>query len=359
MTALTKELENARRRVVSDGYEMSVGELMGLYRDKELIINPAYQRYFRWDDSQKTGFIESLLLGIPTPPIFVFQQADGTWELIDGLQRLSTVLEFVGHLRNPNGGAASPSSLEGTNLVPTLAGATWQTLPNAQKLDIKRSRIRVEILKKESDDEAKFDLFQRLNTGGSLLSRQELRNCVLVMISPDVHDWLRQLTEYDKFATTVGISDAKKQEQQDMEIALRYIAYRHRKYRSGLDVHQYLDQAAQWLARRMTETERNKEECHFHKTFDLLVEALGADAFRKWNGEEHRGPFLISGFDAIGHGVACNQDGISSLPDRASWVRKKARAIWQDATFVRYSGQVRGTTRLKHLLPFGVEYFRP
>ncbi len=359
MTQLSEQIETARRRVVSDGYDMSVGELISLYRDRELVINPIYQRYFRWTDSQKTRFIESLLLGIPTPPIFVFQQAGGVWELIDGLQRISTVLEFVGELRR-DGEVVEPSSLEGTNLVPSLAEVAWESLPMPQRLDIRRSRMRVEILKKESDEEAKFELFQRLNTGGTHLTDQEVRNCVLVMVNQEFHDWLRRLTESDCYSTTVVLSDVKKQQQQDMEIALRYVAYRHVPYVTGLDVNEYLDRAALTLAREMTSDRRAAEETAFFKTFELLRSALSDGAFKKWDGQRHVGAFSVSGFDAIAHGVASNLEQIIAIPDAASWVREKARAVWQEQKFQKNSGQgVRGTTRLKHLLPFGETYFRP
>ncbi len=357
---LESQIQAARRRVVSDGYDMSVGELISLYKEHELVINPIYQRYFRWDESQKTRFIESLLLGIPTPPIFVFQQPGGTWELIDGLQRISTVLEFVGILKDSDGEAVSSSSLEGTNLVPGLAGIEWQSLPIPQRLDLKRSRMRVEILKKESDEEAKFELFQRLNTGGSHLSAQEVRNCVLVMVNQDFHDWLRGLTEYEPFRSTVVLSDVKLQQQQDMEIVLRYIAYRRIPYASGLDVNEYLDRAALKLARQMSEEERKSEERTFHTTFDLLTDALGSNAFKKWDGNKFSGPFLISGFDAIAHGVACNQEEILKQDNPESWLDSRSRAVWKEEYFQKYSGQgVRGTTRLRYLLPFGKAYFGP
>jgi len=93
--SLEKEIKKARKEIVSDGYEMSLGEVMNLYKEDELKINPEFQRLFRWDITRKTRFIESILLSIPIPPIFVFQDEDGNWELIDGLQRLSTVLEFA------------------------------------------------------------------------------------------------------------------------------------------------------------------------------------------------------------------------------------------------------------------------
>lgn len=359
VTQLREEIETARRRVVSDGYDMSVGELISLYRDRELVINPIYQRYFRWTDSQKTRFIESLLLGIPTPPIFVFQQAGGIWELIDGLQRISTVLEFVGELRRDDK-LVDPSSLEGTNLVPSLSEVTWDSLPMPQRLDIRRSRMRVEILKKESDEEAKFELFQRLNTGGTHLTDQEVRNCVLVMVNQEFHDWLRRLTEHGSYCTTVALSDVKKQQQQDMEIALRYVAYRHVPYVSGLDVNEYLDRAALTLARKMTVDQRAAEETTFRQTFDLLHSALSDGAFKKWDGIRHVGAFSVSGFDAIAHGVASNLDQIVAIANGDSWLRERARSVWQEEEFQKNSGQgVRGTTRLKHVLPFGAAFFRP
>src|SRR5580658_384265 len=100
---LDQQIEKARKEIAPDGYDMSVGEILNLYRDNELIIHPEYQRLFRWKGIQKTRFIESLLLGIPVPPIFVFQTPRGAWELIDGLQRLSTIFEFVGVLKGREG----------------------------------------------------------------------------------------------------------------------------------------------------------------------------------------------------------------------------------------------------------------
>ncbi|WP_205351586.1 DUF262 domain-containing protein [Vibrio cholerae] len=101
--SLEKEIQKARKEIVSDGYDMSLGEIVNLYKENELKINPDFQRLFRWDVTRKTRFIESILLGIPIPPIFVFQDKDGNWELIDGLQRLSTILEFTGVLKDSKG----------------------------------------------------------------------------------------------------------------------------------------------------------------------------------------------------------------------------------------------------------------
>lgn len=88
--SLEEEVKNARHEIVTDGYDMSIGELMSLYREQELTINPIFQRYFVWAESQKTRFIESVILGIPVPPIFVYKTigvSGNLWTGCSGFQR--------------------------------------------------------------------------------------------------------------------------------------------------------------------------------------------------------------------------------------------------------------------------------
>ena len=101
--SLDDQIANARKKVHREGYDMSFGELASMYARDEMVINPEYQRLFRWESEKKTSFIESLLLNIPIPPIFVFTDKEGRWELVDGLQRVSTVLEAMGILKNSDG----------------------------------------------------------------------------------------------------------------------------------------------------------------------------------------------------------------------------------------------------------------
>lgn len=94
--ALLQEVEAARNSLNTDRLDMSFGEIMSMYENGEMIINPEFQRFYRWNDYQQTRFVESILLGIPVPPIFVAEDENGRWELVDGLQRLSTVFSFFG-----------------------------------------------------------------------------------------------------------------------------------------------------------------------------------------------------------------------------------------------------------------------
>ena len=97
---LQAQIDERSREINTDNYPMSIGELASMYRDKEIEIHPEFQRFYRWTHTQKTRLIESILLGIPVPPIFVAQREDGVWDVVDGLQRLSTILEFMGLLKD-------------------------------------------------------------------------------------------------------------------------------------------------------------------------------------------------------------------------------------------------------------------
>lgn len=369
--SLDKEILKARKEIVADGYEMSFGEVMNLYRDAELIISPSFQRLFRWDTARKSRFIESLLLGIPIPPIFVFQNPEGEWELIDGLQRISTVFEFAGLLRLPDGKLAKPSVLEGTKFLPSLEGMYWELkgqqkgaeIGKAQQIQIKRARLRVEILKPESEPTAKYELFQRLNTGGVGLSEQEVRNCVAVMLNKSFYDWMIEVSIYPAFVTTTDQTPEAIKKQSAIELVLRLVAFRHVKYDHSLDVHPYLDDALINLATgQIANFSMNKEEKVLKRTFDLLNAVFGSKAFKRWDGYDFKGKFLMSLFEVIATGVSWNIDAIEKMPDneKRDFLQEKARELWTHTDFIRNSGAgIRGTTRLSKLLPMAAAWFKP
>jgi len=365
---LEEEIKKARTEIIADGYEMSVGEIINLYRDKEIIINPDFQRLFRWDISRKTRFIESLLLGIPIPPIFVFQDENGAWELIDGLQRLSTIFEFIGILRSSDGMVAPPSVLEGTRYLPSLVGKMWggssinsdDDIGHAQQLQIKRARIRVEILKKESDPKAKYELFQRLNTGGAILSEQEVRNCVAVMLNKEFYDWLINCSSNEKFLNTIDQTEYALKRQIATELALRFFVFRNVPYDKGLDVHEYLDQGMIKIATDSAFDLEN-EKYVFEQTFIILFDAMADKAFKRWDGIDFKGKFLMSVFEVIAIGISKNLEKIMTLQEdkRKEYVINRCKALWDNSTFKGNSGAgIRGTTRLSNLLPLAEQFFQ-
>jgi hypothetical protein len=251
------EIEIAQRTVTTDSYQMSIGEIVNMYKDTELIISPVFQRLFRWELSQKSRLIESILIGIPLPSIFVYELPSGKWELVDGLQRVSTLLEFMGLLEDPDGGAKlkPPSILESTKYLPSLHNTVWEeseaiadtpvheqnALPKNLQLTIRRSRISVEILKRPSDAHTKYELFQRLNGGGSIANAQELRNCIIVMVNEQFFDKLREFTKWDIFDALFRVSDDQRRQQRNIEFLTRFLVYRYIPYDGRLDVEEYMD----------------------------------------------------------------------------------------------------------------------
>ena len=192
---LQEEILSKSAQIKTDSYSMSIGELVNLYRDRDLDIHPEFQRVYRWTDYQKTRLIESVLLGIPIPPIFVAQRQDGVWDVVDGVQRLSTILQFMGEMLNEKRTPVQPLILQKTKFLPSLEGKKWKAEkkndPNAftreQQLYVKRAKIDVNIVLKESDEKSKYELFMRLNTGGSDLSAQEVLNCLMIMAYPETY----------------------------------------------------------------------------------------------------------------------------------------------------------------------------
>src|SRR5690606_21605087 len=122
---LLEQVQEKSKEIHTDGYPMSIGELASIYKDGELDIHPDFQRIFRWNDVQKSKLIESILLGIPIPSIFVSQREDGVWDVVDGLQRLSTIFEFMGILQDENGQVLPCSTLVSTPHLDKLAGFKW------------------------------------------------------------------------------------------------------------------------------------------------------------------------------------------------------------------------------------------
>lgn len=222
-----KEIEEKiielRNELKTDRLDMSFGEIMNLYQDDVLIIQPEYQRAYRWNEEQKTRFIESILLGIPVPPIFVAEDNDGKWELVDGLQRISTILSFFGLLKNDikakNNFQLTKSDLIGN----ILEGIKIDTLPLKLKLTIQRAVCRVEILRWDSKLDMRYELFNRLNTGASPLKEQEIRNCIF---TGKFNSLLGELAQNKEFSDLIQPTQKQVDEMFLEELVLRFFAFK-------------------------------------------------------------------------------------------------------------------------------------
>jgi len=370
---LQEELENKRKEIRTDSYSMSVGELLSLYESKEIEIHPEFQRFFRWSQTQKTRFIESLLIGLPIPQIFVSQREDGIWDVVDGLQRLSTIYEFAGILRDENGKVLPHLTLDAADSLPSLMGKKWDdpsapknSLNQTQRLLIKRSKIEVAILKQESDPIAKYELFQRLNTGGSIATDQEIRNCLLIMSNRKIFGWLKELSKNEAFQTCISLSDKAGQEQYDLELLLRFLFFRDMD-EEALGKIPYPD-VSEFITRRTIELSKDPELDYevekdaFNVTFKILAEQLEDNSFRKYNHQKGKfvGGFLVSAFEAVALGIGYHY---KEFRDTEVDVVDRVKQLWLDKRFTSSlggspGGSISTRKRVQNILPIGRELFQ-
>ncbi len=368
---LDMEIYARRAEIRSDGYPMSIGELISVYRDDELDIHPEFQRFYRWSDEQKSRLIESLLLGIPIPSIFVSQRDDGVWDVIDGLQRLSTIFELVGQLKDDSGNTVDSLTLKKTKYLPSLEGKKWEdddpslSIGNANRLLIRRAKIDVKIILRESSDSSKYELFQRLNTGGSQLSDQELRNAILIMVNSDAFRWIDYLARDENFQTCIALSDRLLSERYDLELVTRFLVFRSlEESRLGSigDIGEFLtDRIVELAVSDRFQQVKSDEEEAFRGTFASLAVSLGDRSFRKYDTakERHLGGFLISAFEPIALGVGCNFAHYTCAT-AAQRIEVIGKELWDNPEFLSHSGSgVRASTRLPSNIPLGRHLFSP
>jgi hypothetical protein len=362
IVTLEEQIKEYSTVVSSNSYSMSVGELASMYKDGELNLHPEFQRFFRWTDEQKSRFIESLLLGIPIPPIFVSQRDDGKWDVIDGLQRLSTIFELMGELLNEEGEKVEPLKLTKTKYLEALQDKTWENknnpeneLPTSARIEIKRARFDVNIVKSSSSTMAKYEIFQRLNTGGSLATPQEVRNCVLLMTSESFFNWFKELGKYPNFQACLVLTDRKEDEAFDLELLTRFIVM----VNSEISKLQAIDELDSFLTDEIhriaskNDFDKISLQTAFEQTFDFLNEILGEDSFKKFKGNKYSGPILMPLFEIIAVGLGYRLLHGHTLPDPTSF-KEQHKVILSDAQLNR---EISGSTS-RNRIPKTVEYGR-
>lgn len=374
---LQAQIDEFRKEIRSESYPMSIGEMMSLYEDKEIDLHPEFQRFFRWTETQKSRLIESILLGIPLPAIFLVQRDDGVLDVVDGLQRLSTIFQFAQILRDENDKAVVPPlTLQSTKYLPALENVRWDTddpefvpLSTSQRLQFKRGKLNLIILERLTDPDAKYELFQRLNTGGSELSDQEVRNCILLMVDRQFYVWMSELCSTKSFRDSITLSERKDQERYDLELIVRFIVMdqvaRIKEGLSGLkDLGDFLTDRIVDIARDEDYNRADTAE-RFKDVMGVISQALGDEAFLPYKGDKGKftGAFSVAAFEAITFGVSQNLSSWLALQgdDRANHLRRMVIEMWvNDAEWRSQTGTgVRAENRLPFVISYAPKHFKP
>lgn len=363
MNDLQIQIENASRTIFTDSYSMSIGEVMSMYKDKEIDVHPEFQRAFRWEIEQKSSLIESILLGIPMPPVFIFHRSDGIWDVIDGQQRLSTIFQFTGIYCDENGETQPKIQLVKTKFLPALEGIVWEDdnpdvnqFTMAQRLLIKRAKIDIKILKANSDPGAKYDLFQRLNSGGSHLTPQEVRTCLIIMENKQFFDKLVFMSQNKDFKETLPLTERAVREQEDIEFVIRFIVARNCSTDAmPRSLHEHLDNSIVSLIRDPS-FDIDKENAIFNRTFALLNKCFGSDSFKRYNHEKgaFEGATTISAFEALTPAVSKRIDYYEGIT-KDDFCQKIIQ-MHNYPSYTQAAGR-RSTDRFKALIAIGEEIF--
>ena len=220
---LISQLNDQKRKVDFNTYDLSVKELISMIGDKLIDIAPEYQRQFRWKEVRQSTLVESIFLGIPLPSLFMATNSDGTWELIDGLQRLSSIVHFAGNEREHKIMKMNePLILEGLQKLTHFNAKAFLGLPKTTQLDFLLKPVKVTTLSDKSDKNVRFDLFERLNTGGIRLTDQEIRSCIY---RGKFNDTLKELAKNKNFLKCVKLSQDHSDDGTKEELVLRFFAF--------------------------------------------------------------------------------------------------------------------------------------
>lgn len=346
---LEQRIKDLRNNLTTDRLDMSYGEIINMYQSGDLIISPEFQRLFRWKNFQKTRFIESILLGIPIPPIFVAEDKEGKWELVDGLQRLSTVLSFFGLLKD---GDKNNWIMDAGDLVPELEGYNKDKLPQIFQRNIKRAYCRVEIIKWDSKLDMRYELFNRLNTGGSALTEQEIRNCIFRGNSSDFNDYLSELSNNSEFETITNLSKNRKDELYLQELVLRFTAL----YNSYENID---GNVSQFLTKYMKEVTSGEKVLDFEfmkqifiRVITLLYNNVGDKVFLSSNQQ-----FSSSYFDGVMIGVSRN---IEYYEENIEIMKQKIEELKSNKDFSYNMGSNSGSkSRLQKKVNIALKVFEP
>lgn len=287
---INKKYDSGEVRIVTEQARYPLPNLKDMFSDNKYNLHPDFQRRRRWTQEKKSKLIESFIINVPVPPVFLYEIDYANFEVMDGLQRITTIIDFYKDLY----------ALEGLEEWKELNGKKYSELPIRIKEGIDRRYLSSIILLKESAkddieaDRLKKIVFERLNSGGVKLTAQETRNA---LYNGKLNKLCLKLSENSKFKKMWNISDdiimenddedyyeidSNKlyRDMSDVELVLRFFAFRHiNQYTGRLD--SFLDNFLK-TGNSFSDEVLNNYEILFNKNIDLADKLFGEYAFRQY-----------------------------------------------------------------------------
>jgi len=208
----TEPWDPSKIRVHTDHY--SLRHVVDMITDNDIDLAPDFQRQSVWKPPQRSKLIESLLLGIPLPSFYFNQDSKGRLQVVDGVQRLSAIYDYV---------ANSKFKLNQLIYLKECEGHQFDELPSSLRRRLNASQFVAHVIDPQTPYQVKFDIFRRINTGGTPLSQQEIRHC---MSNDKSRKFLKELVSHEEFDHATGGALRRHPRMADREVALRFAAFR-------------------------------------------------------------------------------------------------------------------------------------
>jgi hypothetical protein len=340
------------RIVTESNREQLPNFVEALKRPSWMELRPFYQRRARWDPARQSRLIESFIMNIPVPPLFVFESDLAKYEVMDGQQRITAVRDFYANLY----------PLQGLEQWPELNGRVYEKLPEEIRKGLDRRSISYIVLLKESAETTeeqsllRQQVFERLNTGGVELSHQEIRNS---LYQGRFNDLLLELAKNDEFRKAWKMppydeSEKKRlpvdlavnksyQMMRDVEVVLRFFALRHAdQYQRGMKG--FLD-LYMLRARAFTEIDIEYLRAQFTKAISVATQLYGDFIFRPWKPDEEAWADKpqVAFSDAVMVGISHNVDNHERLISRREHVVEETKRLFEANEPGTFTG--RGNTK--------------
>jgi uncharacterized protein with ParB-like and HNH nuclease domain len=302
----------------------SVYELKRRYEQGRIILDPDYQREDVWKRKQKSELIESVLMGIPLPVMYFAQDKYGTLQVIDGRQRLTALFEFLDN----------KFTISSIPILRDLKGKRFKDLAPLYQAKLEDYQMVIYVIKPQTPDRVKFDIFERVNRRGTQLNKQEMRNALYQGKSTKL---LKELSNYEEFLKATGNAINKKR-MKDRYLILRFLAFylwKNRKLIYNGKIVEYKSDIDDFLGKTMEIINNMNDEAIdmlrkvFVRAMKNSFEILGKDGFRI-PGEGRKRPINMALFESLSYLMSHEK-----VEHHRGLVKRKIEALFNDEEFIQ------------------------
>ena len=310
-----QDTNSAPYKINAYGVDFTIEILSKKLDDHEIIV-PSFQRKYVWDQKRASQLIESMLLGLPVPQIFLYREREKQDLLvIDGQQRLRSINAYLRGTFDDG----KPFALK--SVLGQWEGKSYKTLSEEDRRRLKNYVLRATIFEQvdPTDDSSIYEIFERLNTGGMSLNQQEIRNCV---IRGDINQFMDELNRDLSWRKLIGRQKIDSR-MKDVEMILRFLSLNFGWETYKRPMKDYLNEFMS-ANEKMSEPQKNDWGATFRNVTEKLYSEIGADVFRLTSG------INVAVLDSVMVGLA------HVGADRVSDISKKIERLKKDQTYLDY-----------------------